>query len=51
VNYECLRRYYKVGKYFLVKLLGDSNMTLDANDRPTFAEAIIEPSEFLDELI
>lgn len=52
VSYECLSKFYQVGKYFLVKLLGrDSRMPLDENNRPTFAAEVQQPSAFLDELI
>jgi len=49
VVYDCLQPLYKVGKYYLNKLIVLGS--LDENNRPSFACQIKDPVGFLEELI
>lgn len=52
VSYECLRPLYKVGKYFLRKLLVlDDEPTVELRKSPSLRVHIDQPVGFMDELI
>ena len=48
VKYECLKHKYLVGKYYLTKLLIDTN--IEETQRPHFSQAILKPIDFWQEL-